>query len=42
MGGKTGSEYVEIVTEYAKDAGVQEVSAIVTMPFYFEGEGKIT
>ena len=42
MGGKTGSEYVNIVAENAKDAGVQEVSAIVTMPFYFEGEGKIT
>ena len=42
MGGKTGSEYVNIVAENAKDTGVQEVSAIVTMPFYFEGEGKIT
>lgn len=41
MGGKTGSEYVNIVAEYAKNTGVQEVSAIVTTPFYFEGEGKI-
>lgn len=41
MGGKTGSEYVKIIVESAKDAGVQEVSAIVTTPFYFEGEGKI-
>lgn len=41
MGGKTGSEYVKIIAEGAKDAGVQEVSAIVTTPFYFEGEGKI-
>ena len=42
MGGKTGSEYVKIIAEGAKDAGVQEVSAIVTTPFYFEGDGKIT
>lgn len=41
MGGKTGSEYVKTIAEGAKDAGVQEVSAIVTMPFYFEGEPKI-
>lgn len=42
MGGKTGSEYVNIVANSAKAADVQDVSAIVTMPFYFEGEGKIT
>lgn len=41
MGGKTGSEYVKIIAEGAIDAGVQEVSAIMTTPFYFEGEGKI-
>ena len=41
MGGKTGSEYVNIVANAAKAAGVQDVSAIVTVPFYFEGEGKI-
>lgn len=42
MGGKTGSEYVNIVADSAKVAGVQHVSAIVTLPFYFEGEGKIS
>ena len=41
MGGKTGSEYVNIVADSAKAAGVQYVSAIVSTPFYFEGEGKI-
>lgn len=41
LGCKTGSEYVKIIAEGAKDAGVQEVSAIVTKPFYFEEEGKI-
>ena len=41
IGGKTGSEYVKIIAERAKDAGMQEVSDIVTTPFYFEGEGKI-
>ncbi len=41
MGDKTGSEYVNIVADSAKATGVQDVSAIVTTPFYFEGEGKI-
>lgn len=42
MGGKTGSEYVNIVADSAKAADVQDVSAIVTLPFYFEGDGKIS
>lgn len=41
MGGQTGSEYVNIVADSAKAAGVHDVSAIVTTPFYFEGERKI-
>lgn len=41
MGGKTGSEYVKIVADSAKGAGINDVSAIVTTPFYFEGERKI-
>ena len=40
MCGKTGSEYVNIGADSAKTAGVQDVSAIVTTPFYFEGDKK--
>lgn len=41
LGGDTGGVYVNDVANTAKDAGINNVSAIVTTPFYFEGERKI-
>ena len=42
LGGNTGSAYINEVAKTAKATGINDVSAIVTTPFYFEGEGKIT
>ncbi|MDE5790352.1 MAG: hypothetical protein K2H96_03875 [Muribaculaceae bacterium] len=42
LGGNTSSTYINEVAKTAKTAGINDVCAIVTTPFYFEGEGKIT
>ena len=41
LGGNTGGAYINEVAKTAKTAGINDVCAIVTTPFYFEGEGKI-
>lgn len=40
LGGNTGSTYINEVAKTAKTVGINDVSAIVTTPFYFEGKGK--
>lgn len=41
MGGNTGSVHVSGAVNSARSAGVKDIAAIVTTPFYFEGENKI-
>lgn len=41
LGGKTGSDYITEAINVAKNSGVLNLSAIVTIPFYFEGENKV-
>lgn len=41
LGGNTGGAYINEVAKTAKIAGINDVCAIVTAPFYFEGEGKL-
>lgn len=41
LGGNTGGAYIAELANFAKNVGVNDVSAIVTTPFYFEGEKKI-
>ena len=41
LGGKTGSGYITDAISIAKNSGVRNLSAIVTIPFYFEGENKV-
>lgn len=40
LGGNTGGAYINEVAKTAIKTGINDVSAIVTTPFYFEGEGK--
>lgn len=42
LGGNTGGAYIAEMAKFAKKVGINNVSAIVTTPFYFEGEKKIT
>lgn len=41
LGGNTGGAYINEVAKTAKTAGINDICAIVTTPFYFEGEGII-
>lgn len=41
LGGKTGSDYIAETINVAKNSGVRNLSAVVTIPFYFEGENKV-
>ncbi len=41
LGGNTGGAYINEVINTANCSGINDVYAIVTIPFYFEGEGKI-
>lgn len=41
LGGKTGTDYITEAINVAKNSGVLNLSAIVTIPFYFEGENKV-
>lgn len=41
LGGKTGNGHITDAINVARNAGVQDLVAIVTMPFYFEGENKV-
>lgn len=41
LGGNTGGAYINEVAKTAETVGINDVCAIVTTPFYFEGEGKI-
>lgn len=41
MGGNTGSTHISGAVNSARSAGVKDIAAIVTTPFYFEGENKI-
>ncbi|MDE6479570.1 MAG: hypothetical protein K2L45_04805 [Muribaculaceae bacterium] len=42
LGGNAGGAYIADLANFAKNVGIHNVSAIVTTPFYFEGEKKIT
>lgn len=41
LGGKTGSGHMTDAVNTARSAGVQDISAIVTIPFYFKGDNKV-
>lgn len=41
MGGNTGSAHINGAIKSARSAGVKDFAAIVTTPFYFEGENKV-
>ena len=41
LGGNTGGSYIAEIANFAKNVGIHNVSAIVTNPFYFEGDKKI-
>ena len=41
LGGKTGSGHISDAIDVARNAGAQDISAVVTIPFYFEGEKKV-
>ena len=41
FGGVTGSKFAEIAAKSAKSDGVGNVALIVTLPFVFEGSGKL-
>lgn len=41
LGGVTGSKFAEIAAKAAQSDGVENVALIVTIPFVFEGSGKL-
>ena len=41
LGGVTGSKFAEIAATSAKSDGVDNIAFIVTIPFVFEGSGKL-
>lgn len=41
LGGQTGTKFVELATVVAKDAGVDEIKVVVTIPFTFEGDNRL-
>ena len=41
LGGMTGSRFAEIAAKSAKSDGIGNVALIVTLPFVFEGSGKL-
>lgn len=41
LGGQTGTKFVELAAIAAKEAGVDEIKVVVTIPFIFEGDGKL-
>ena len=41
LGGVTGSKFAEIAAKAAQSDGVENVVLIVTIPFVFEGSGKL-
>ncbi|MDE7351062.1 MAG: hypothetical protein K2N25_08345 [Muribaculaceae bacterium] len=41
MGGRTGTKWVPIISQYAKRKGFESVTAIVSLPFGFEGKKKM-
>ncbi|MDE7450414.1 MAG: hypothetical protein K2M72_09425 [Paramuribaculum sp.] len=42
LGGKTATKYVELAATTAKVAGVKSINVVVTLPFHFEGEERIS
>ena len=41
LGGKPGSGHISVSINEARNAGVRDISAVVTIPFYFEGDNKV-
>ncbi len=41
LGGKTGSGHITDAINAARNAGVRDISALVTTPFSFEGENRV-
>jgi len=41
LGGKTGGGHISVSINIARNAGVRDISAVVTIPFYFEGDNKV-
>lgn len=41
LGGKTATKFAELAVNAAKDAGVDCVNVVATIPFIFEGENRV-
>lgn len=41
LGGQTGTKLVKLAATAAKDAGVEDIKVVATIPFIFEGEDKV-
>lgn len=41
LGGKTATKFTELVALAAKDAGVDSVNVVATIPFIFEGDNRV-
>lgn len=41
LGGHTGTKFVELAAIAAKEAGVDEINVVVTIPFIFEGDNRL-
>lgn len=41
LGGQTGTKFVEFAATAAKDAEVDEIKVVVTIPFIFEGDNRL-
>lgn len=41
LGGQTGTKFVKLAATAAKDAGVEDIKVVATIPFIFEGEDKV-
>lgn len=41
LGGQTGTKFVELAAIAAKEAGVDEIKVVVTIPFIFEGNNRL-
>lgn len=41
LGGKTATKFTELAAIAAKDAGVDSVNVVATIPFIFEGDNRV-
>lgn len=41
LGGQTGTKFVELAATEAKEAGVEDIKVVATIPFIFEGDNRL-